>query len=69
MSDAANDPVVIAAAVAAALGRKAKVRQIRALDQNPGIRWSRQGRAVVQSSHNPAAERGWGRMPAREPKP
>jgi len=61
--------VVIAAAVAAVLGKQARVRRIRALDYKVSNRWARQGRMVVHSSHNPALERGWGRMPAREPKP
>ena len=60
--------VVIAAAVAAVLGRRARIRRIRAFDHKVSNRWARQGRVVVQSSHNPQAERGWGRMPAREPK-
>ena len=60
--------VVIAAAVAALLGKRARVRQIRALDYRVHSRWSRQGRAVLQSSHNPAVDHAWGRMPAREPR-
>ena len=55
--------VVIAAAVAALLGKRARVRQIRALDYRVHSRWSRQGRIQVQSSHNLGALR-WG-MPAR----
>ena len=60
--------VVIAAAVAAVLGKRAVVRQIRAWDHHVTSRWAHQGRVVMHSSHSPAADRGWGRMPRREPK-
>jgi len=61
--------VVIAAAVTAVLGKHARVRQIRAVNQPASSRWAMQGRAVVQTSHNLSIQRSWGRMPNRERKP
>jgi methylmalonyl-CoA carboxyltransferase large subunit len=40
--------LVIGAAIAAFLGKKAHIRQIRLLD-SPG--WAQQGRAIIQASH------------------
>jgi hypothetical protein len=58
--------VVIAAAIAAVCGPRARVRQIRAINQNMSGKWALQGRLVVQSSHNFPMQRTWGRMPGRE---
>jgi len=60
--------VVIAAAVAAVLGERTRVRQIRAIHHPVTSKWARQGRIVVQTSHNFPLERTWGRVPDREPK-
>jgi hypothetical protein len=60
--------VVIAAAVTAVLGTRARVRQIRAINHPVTSRWARQGRIVVQTSHNFPLQRSWGRVPPREPK-
>jgi hypothetical protein len=60
--------VVIAAAVTAMLGKHARVRQIRAINHPVSSRWARQGRIVVQTSHNFPMQRGWGRVPKREPR-
>jgi len=60
--------VVIAAAVTAVLGEHARVRQIRAIHHPVTSRWARQGRIVVQTSHNFPLQRSWGRVPEREAK-
>jgi hypothetical protein len=44
--------VVIAAAVAAIYGARGRVRQIRAVNYPVTSNWARQGRMLVQSSHN-----------------
>jgi hypothetical protein len=49
--------VIIAAAVAAVCGPQAHVRQIRAFSYPVSSAWSRQGRMVIQSSHDTAQMR------------
>jgi hypothetical protein len=58
--------VVIAAAVAAVCGTGARVRQLRAVNYPFTNAWARQGRLLVQSSHNFGAQR-WA-MPTRGTK-
>ncbi|MFZ0313633.1 MAG: hypothetical protein WAL85_13075 [Candidatus Korobacteraceae bacterium] len=44
---------IIAAAVTEFLGKKVRIRSVKVLQQPDGVsRWVRQGRAIVQGSHN-----------------
>ena len=47
--------LVLSAAVAAFLGKKAHIRQVRLLDTGA---WSQQGRVTIQASHNLAVRHG-----------
>ena len=51
-----RERVVIAAAVAVALGRPAAIRSIRAAPGHGAGAWTRQGRLAVQQSHRMPAE-------------
>lgn len=44
--------MVMAAAVAAFLGRKARIRRVRRLSEPGANPWSQQGRVSIQASHN-----------------
>lgn len=46
-----RDRVIIAAAVAAMFGRRATVRQVRAIAGDRGSDWMREGRLAIQTSH------------------
>ena len=60
--------VAIAAAVAAVCGHGAQVRQIRAVNHPVTSAWARQGRMLLQQSHDLGGRRISLRQPAREPK-
>jgi Na+-transporting methylmalonyl-CoA/oxaloacetate decarboxylase gamma subunit len=49
--------VVIAAAVAAVVGSRARVRQVRAIRTPVSAAWARQGRISIQGSHNLPVQR------------
>ena len=58
-SNSSNDEVtprtvsIIAAAVTQFLGKKVRIRSVKTMPEPDGVsRWVRQGRAMVQGSHN-----------------
>jgi len=50
-----RDRVIIAAAVAALFGRRAAIRQVRAIADDSGSDWTREGRLAIQTSHRMTA--------------